>query len=111
MPFNPPGHLLERSKGKSKTEIIRCLKRYVAREAYYLIKQDSTPNSQSGGVDVQESVAGSHYLSFALATHLDQAGTIPSVGSISDASDNALRESTIGLYRRRSVPAGNRVSR
>jgi hypothetical protein len=25
-------------------EIIRCLKRYTAREAYYLIKQDSTPN-------------------------------------------------------------------
>ena len=32
------------SEGKSKMEIIRCLKRYVAREAYYLIKQDSTPN-------------------------------------------------------------------
>jgi transposase len=32
------------SEGKSKMEIMRCLKRYVAREAYYLIKQDSTPN-------------------------------------------------------------------
>ncbi|MFE7216757.1 IS110 family transposase, partial [Streptomyces sp. NPDC057611] len=32
------------SEGKSKMEIIRCLKRYVAPEAYYLIKQDSTPN-------------------------------------------------------------------
>ncbi|MFF0132458.1 hypothetical protein [Streptomyces mirabilis] len=32
------------SEGKSKMEIIRCPKRYVAREAYYLIKQDSTPN-------------------------------------------------------------------
>ncbi|WP_435792341.1 hypothetical protein [Actinacidiphila glaucinigra] len=30
--------------GKSKMEIIRCLKRYTAREAYYLIKKDSTPN-------------------------------------------------------------------
>jgi transposase len=32
------------TEGKSKMEIIRCLKRYVAREAYYLIKQDSIPN-------------------------------------------------------------------
>ncbi|AWW35405.1 IS110 family transposase [Streptomyces cadmiisoli] len=32
------------NEGKSKMEIIRCLKRYVAREAYYAIKQDSTPN-------------------------------------------------------------------
>jgi transposase len=30
------------SDGKSKMEIIRCLKRYVAREACYLIKKDST---------------------------------------------------------------------
>jgi transposase len=29
------------AEGKSKLEIIRCLKRYVAREAYYLIKKDS----------------------------------------------------------------------
>ena len=31
------------AEGKSKMEIIRCLKRYLARDAYYLIKQDSTP--------------------------------------------------------------------
>ncbi len=32
------------AEGKSKMEIIRCLIGYVAREAYYLIKQDSMPN-------------------------------------------------------------------
>ena len=32
------------AEGKSKMEIIRCLKRYVAREAYYLIRQDTDPN-------------------------------------------------------------------
>ncbi len=32
------------TEGRSKKEIIRCLKRYVAREAYYLIKEDSTPD-------------------------------------------------------------------
>jgi transposase len=31
------------AEGKSKMEIIRCLKWYVAREAYYLIRQDSNP--------------------------------------------------------------------
>jgi transposase len=31
------------SEGKSKLEIIRCLKRYVAREAYYLIRNDANP--------------------------------------------------------------------
>jgi transposase len=32
-------------EGKSKLEIIRCLKRYLAREAYYLIRQDTTHHS------------------------------------------------------------------
>jgi transposase len=31
------------TEGKSKREIIRCLKRYLAREAYYLIKNDTDP--------------------------------------------------------------------
>ncbi|WP_066376241.1 IS110 family transposase [Herbidospora mongoliensis] len=31
------------TEGKSKLEIIRCLKRFVAREAYYLIKKDADP--------------------------------------------------------------------
>lgn len=32
------------TEGKSKMEIIRCLKRYVAREAFYLIRQDKLGN-------------------------------------------------------------------
>jgi transposase len=31
------------AEGKTKMEIIRCLKRFLAREAYFLIKQDSAP--------------------------------------------------------------------
>jgi transposase InsO family protein len=50
-------------------------------------------------VDIQESVAGSQYTSFRLAEHLDTAGIAASIGSVGDAYDNALMESTIGLYK------------
>lgn len=48
---------------------------------------------------VHHSDAGNQYTSFALATHLDQAGVAPSVGTVGDALDNVLMESTIGLYK------------
>jgi len=43
--------------------------------------------------------AGSQYLSFAFTSRLADAGVKPSVGSVGDAYDNALAESTIGLYK------------
>ncbi|MFD4609531.1 DDE-type integrase/transposase/recombinase [Streptomyces sp. NPDC058440] len=43
--------------------------------------------------------AGSQYTSFALAEHLDRAGIAASIGSVGDAYDNALMESTIGLFK------------
>jgi len=39
------------------------------------------------------------YTSFKLAEHLDAAGIAASIGSVGDAYDNALMESTIGLYK------------
>ncbi|MFB7185928.1 DUF5131 family protein [Streptomyces sp. NPDC056230] len=39
------------------------------------------------------------YTSFALAEHLDRAGIAASTGSVGDAYDNALMESTIGLFK------------
>lgn len=39
------------------------------------------------------------YTSFALAEHLDRAGIAASIGSVGDAYDNALMESTIGLFK------------
>jgi transposase len=36
------------SEGKTKSEIIRCLKRYAAREAYYLIKHDHDHPDRTG---------------------------------------------------------------
>jgi putative transposase len=48
---------------------------------------------------VHHSDAGSQYTSFRFTTHLIDAGIDASVGSVGDALDNALMESTIGLYK------------
>ncbi|EXU68677.1 transposase [Streptomyces sp. PRh5] len=48
---------------------------------------------------IHHSDAGSQYTSFKLAEHLDTAGIAASIGSVGDAYDNALMESTIGLYK------------
>lgn len=42
---------------------------------------------------------GSQYVSFALTQRLDDEGVDPSVGSNHDPRDNALAESTIGLFK------------
>ncbi|URM92192.1 integrase core domain-containing protein [Streptomyces sp. MRC013] len=48
---------------------------------------------------VHHSGAGSQYTSFKLADHLETAGIAVSIGSVGDAYDNALMESTIGLHK------------
>ena len=48
---------------------------------------------------VHHSDAGSQYTSFAFTQRLLQAGVDPSVGSVGDAYDNALAETTIGAYK------------
>jgi putative transposase len=48
---------------------------------------------------VHHSDAGSQYTSFRFTTHLVQAGVDASIGTVGDALDNALMESTIGLYK------------
>ena len=44
-------------------------------------------------------VESTQYTSFRLAEHLDAAGIAASIGSVGDAYDNALMESTIGLFK------------
>jgi len=53
------------------------------------------------GVDklVHHSDAGSQYTSFRFTQHLVDAGIDASIGTVGDALDNALAESTIGLYK------------
>ena len=48
---------------------------------------------------VFHSDAGSHYTSIALSEALAESGIAGSIGSVGDALDNALMESTIGLYK------------
>jgi putative transposase len=48
---------------------------------------------------VHHSDAGSQYTSFAFTAHLIEAGIGASIGTVGDALDNALMESTIGLYK------------
>ncbi len=52
----------------------------------------------AGGL-VVHSDAGSQFTSFAFTERLIDAGADPSIGSVGDAYDNALAESTIGLYK------------
>ena len=51
---------------------------------------------------VHHSDAGSQYTSFAFTQRLIDAGADPSIGSVGDGYDNALAESTIGLYKNRA---------
>lgn len=48
---------------------------------------------------VHHSDAGSQYLAIRYTDHLQEARIAPSVGTVGDALDNALAESTIGLYK------------
>lgn len=48
---------------------------------------------------VHHSDAGSQYTSIAFSAELREAGITGSIGSVGDALDNALMESTIGLYK------------
>ena len=48
---------------------------------------------------IVHSDAGSQYTSFAFTRRLVDAGVDASIGSVGDAYDNALAESTIGLYK------------
>jgi putative transposase len=48
---------------------------------------------------VHHSDAGSQYTSFRFTQHLVDAGIDASIGTVGDAYDNALAESTIGLYK------------
>jgi transposase InsO family protein len=55
---------------------------------------------------IHHSDAGSQYTSVAFAQTLVAEGIAASIGSIGDAFDNALAESTIGLYKTEAVAAG-----
>ncbi|MFF3689719.1 DDE-type integrase/transposase/recombinase [Streptomyces sp. NPDC002187] len=64
-----------------------------------LWQRDREGSRHQPGQLIHHSDAGSQYTSFKLSTHLDGEGIAASVGSVGDAYDIALMESTIGLFK------------
>ncbi|MET8134108.1 IS3 family transposase [Streptomyces sp. NPDC005251] len=64
-----------------------------------LWQRDRDQHPYKEGELIHHSDAGSQYTSFALAEHLDRAGIAASIGTVGDAYDNSLMESTIGLFK------------
>jgi len=60
-----------------------------------------------GGAAIHHSDAGSQYTSVRFAQTLLLAGLTGSVGSVGDAYDNALAETTIGLYKTECIRSGS----
>ena len=60
-----------------------------------------------GGGAVHHSDAGSQYTSVHFAETLLLEGLTPSVGTVGDALDNALAETTVGLYKTECTRAGS----
>ena len=55
---------------------------------------------------VHHSDAGTQYVSLALTAELAEAGVAGSIGTVGDALDNALCESTIGLFKTEAINDG-----
>ncbi|GAA2614497.1 hypothetical protein GCM10009863_30260 [Streptomyces axinellae] len=66
-------------------------------------QRDRDQHPVRSGELTHHSDAGSRYASFKLAEHLNAADTAASIDSAGDAYDNALTESTIGLYKTEST--------
>ena len=57
---------------------------------------------------IHHSDAGSQYTALAFTEQLAEAGIAGSIGTVGDALDNALMESTIGLYKSELIVPGGR---
>ncbi|EHM28704.1 putative integrase component [Streptomyces sp. W007] len=71
-----------------------------------LWQRDRDEQPHKRGELMRHSDAGSQCTSFRLAEHLDAAGIAASIGSVGDAYDNALMESTIGLFKTELIKPG-----
>ncbi|MGO4650044.1 IS3 family transposase [Nocardia sp. 2YAB30] len=70
------------------------------RQAAALREREGNPLS---GNTIHHSDAGSQYTSVRLGETLLLSGMVPSIGSVGDAFDNALAETTIGLYKTEAI--------
>ncbi|WP_276509310.1 IS3 family transposase [Mycolicibacterium fallax] len=78
------------------------LVRRAIRHAAQLREREGKPLQ---GKVIHHSDAGSQYTSVCCGETLALSGLIPSIGSVGDAYDNALAETTIGLYKHEAVRA------
>lgn len=83
------------SAGKTDLFVRRAI-----RHAAELRRREGNPLS---GSTIHHSDAGSQYTSVRFGETLSLSGLIPSIGSVGDAYDNALAETTIGLYKNEAV--------
>jgi putative transposase len=71
------------------------------------IRQAAAARSREGnpmeGNTIHHSDAGSQYTSVHFGQALMLSGLVPSIGSVGDAFDNALAETTIGLYKTEAI--------
>lgn len=74
--------------------------RRAIRHAAELRKREGNPLS---GSTIHHSDAGSQYTSVRFGETLSLSGLVPSIGTVGDAYDNALAETTIGLYKTEAV--------
>ncbi len=76
-------------------------------QALYTRRRDDTRFTTDGLV--HHSDAGSQYTSLAFTQELIDAGVAGSIGTVGDALDNALMESTIGLLKTEAINAPDRT--
>jgi putative transposase len=69
------------------------------RQAVALRLRDGKPPQNKGSRTIHHSDAGSQYTSVHCTETMRLNGLSPSIGSVGDAYDNALAETTIGLYK------------
>ncbi len=83
------------SAGKSDAFVRRAI-----RHAAELRRREGNPLS---GRTIHHSDAGSQYTSVKFGETLALSGLVASIGSVGDAYDNALAETTIGLYKHEAI--------
>src|SRR5699024_7828820 len=89
---------------RAATSRLMCLVTDALRQA--LDTRHRTGAYWEAGTLVHHSDAGAQYISLALTAELAEAGIAGSIGTVGDALDNALFQSTIGLFNTEAINDG-----
>lgn len=83
----------------STSKLTRFVESAIRQAAALRVREGNPLN----GKTIHHSDAGSQYTSVRFGETLALSGLVPSIGSVGDAYDNALAETTIGLYKTEAV--------